>query len=186
MRLHAQLAQQSVFDLFPGYVLHMQDAAFGMTALFAKIKLAMSRNVTFIELHTEPCELADTFRPFGHNRAYDCFVTQTGSRFKRVTHVQFKRVLVAGHASDSSLRPSGVCVRALPFRYNSYRPVLRRFQCKTQASDTAADHHEVVFLHPKRILSIKRVFPKNTASASNEFGPTVSMGCKVSASTSPT
>src|SRR4030095_1045473 len=186
MRLHAQLAQQSVFDLFPGYVLHMPDPALGVTAIFSKIKLAMSRNITFIELQTELSQLADALRTLGHNRAHDCFVTQTGSRFKRVTHVQFKRVLVAGHASDSSLRPSGVCVRALPFRYNSYRPVLRRFQCKTQAGDTAADHHEVVFLHPKRILSSKRVCPKNTASASNEFGPTVSMRCKVSASTSST
>src|SRR4029450_9149721 len=121
MRLQAQLAQQSVFDLFPGYVLHMQDPALGVTALFAKIKLAMSRNVTFIELQTEPSQLADALRTFGHNRAYDCFVTQTGSRFKRVTHVQFKRVLVAGHASDSSLRPTGVCVRARTFRCKEYQ-----------------------------------------------------------------
>ena len=90
MRLSAQLAQQSVFDLFPGYVLHMQDPSLGMTALFAKIKLAMSRNVTFIELQTELSQLADALWTFGHNRTYDCFVTQTGSRFKRVSHVQFK------------------------------------------------------------------------------------------------
>src|SRR5882724_2724995 len=103
MRLSAQLAQQSVFDLFPGYVLHMQDPSLGMTALFAKIKLAMSRNVTFIELQTELSQLADALWTFGHNRTYDCFVTQTGSRFKRVTHMQFKRIFIARHAGDPAL-----------------------------------------------------------------------------------
>src|SRR5213076_1474514 len=43
-------------------------------------------------------------------------------------------------------------------------------------------HHDV-FLHPNLILSIKRVCPKNTATASNEFGLTVATGCKLSAST---
>src|SRR5213079_3359698 len=147
MRLSAQFTQQGVFDLFPGYVLHMQNSALGMTALFAKIKLAMARNLTFIELQTELSQLADALRTFGHNRAYDCFVTQTGSRFKRVTHVQFKRIFIARHAGNPALRRSGVCIGAFAFRYNSYRAVLCRFQCKTQAGDTAADHHEIVLLH---------------------------------------
>src|SRR5207244_10590394 len=90
MRLSAQFTQQGVFDLFPGYVSHMQNPALGMTALFAKIKLAMSRNLTFIELQTELSQLADALRTFSHNRAYDSFVTQTRSRFKRVTHVDRK------------------------------------------------------------------------------------------------
>src|SRR5882762_7824639 len=149
MRLSAQVAQQSVFNLFPGYVLHMQDPALGMTALLAKIKLAMSRNLTFIELQTELSQLVNALRTLGHNRAYDCFVTQTGSRFKRVAHVQFKRIFIARHAGYPALRPSGVCIGAFAFRYNSYRAVLCRFQCKTQAGDTAADHHEIVFLHSR-------------------------------------
>src|SRR4029077_3930552 len=147
MRLSAQFAQQGVFDLFSGYVLHMQNPALGMTALFAKIKLAMSGNLTFIELQTELSQLADALWTFGHNRAYDCFVTQTPARFKRFTHVQFKRIFIADHAGDPALRPSGVCVGAFAFRHNSYRAMLCRFQCKTQAGDTAADYHEIVFLH---------------------------------------
>src|SRR5438093_13020742 len=83
MRLSAQFTQQGVFDLFPGYVLHVQNPALGMTALFAKIKLAMSRNLAFIELQTELSQLADTLRTLSHNRAYDSFITQTRSRFKR-------------------------------------------------------------------------------------------------------
>src|SRR6266513_2201340 len=214
MRLSAQFTQQGVFDLFPGYVSHMKNPALGMTALFAKIKLAMSRNLTFIELQTELSQLADALRTFSHNRAYDSFVTQTRSRFKRVTHVQFKRIFIARHAGDPALRPSGVCVGALAFRHHSHRTVHCHFQRKTQAGNTAADHHEIVFLHdreaailpagtkcsntqielsrrdvflhPKRILSIRRVFPKNTATASNEFVLTVLIGRKVSASTSST
>src|ERR1700730_10490187 len=105
----------------------MQNPALGMTALFAKIRLAMSRNLPFIELQTELSQLADALRTFGHNRAYDWFVTQTRSRFERVTDVQFKRIFIARHAGDPALRPSGVCVGAFAFRHYCYRAVLCRF-----------------------------------------------------------
>src|ERR1041384_2811937 len=164
----------------------MQNAALGMTAFFTEIKLTMSGNLTLIELQTEFHQFADALRTFGHNRAHDALVTQPGASFERIAYMQLKRVFVARHAGDPTLCPGCICVGALAFRYNSYRSVICRFQCKTQASDTAANHHEIVFLHPNRILSIKRVFPKNTASASNEFGLTVSTCCKVSASTSST
>src|SRR4029077_8068906 len=106
----------------------MQNPALGMTTLFAKIKLAMSRNLTFIELQTELSQLADALRTFVHNRAYDCFVTETRSRFKRVTHVQFKRIFIARLAGDPALRPSGVCVGSFAFRHHTYRAVLCRLQ----------------------------------------------------------
>src|SRR6266849_8027266 len=105
----------------------MQDPTLGMTALLAKIKLAMSRNLTFIELQTEFYKFADALRTFGHNRAYDRLVTQADPGFKRVAHVQLKRIFIARHAGDPALRPSCVCVGAFAFRNNSYRPVLCRF-----------------------------------------------------------
>src|SRR6266511_1998879 len=157
-----------------------------MTAFFTEIKLTVSRNLTLIELQTELYELADAFRTFGHNCTHNHLVTQAGASFERIAHMQLERIFIARHTGDPALRPGGICVGAFAFRYNSYRSVLRRFQCKTQAGDTAANHHEIVFLHPNRILSIKRVLPKDTASASNEFGLTVSMGCKVSASATST
>src|SRR5437763_4000193 len=184
MCLAADLAQQSLLDLLPGCVSYMQHPALRVTALLAQIKLTMSQDQTFIELPPELCQHVDALRTFGHKCAHDRFVTETGAGLKRIAYVQLERVFIAGHARDSSLRPSGVCVGALAFRYHSHRTMLCRFQRKTDASNAAADHKEIVFLHASRILSIKRVLPKNTASASSEFGLTISTGCKVSASTS--
>src|SRR5438132_1112847 len=157
-----------------------------MTALFAKVKLAMSGNLTFIELQTEFHQFANPLWTFGDNRAHDRFVTQAGARFERIAHVQLERIFIARHAGDTTLRPGSVCIGALAFCDYNDRPMLCRFQCKTQAGDTAADHDEIVLLHPSWILSIKRVFPNTTASASNEFGLTGSTDCRVSSSTTST
>ena len=100
--------------------------------------------------------------------------------------MQLERILVARDAGDPALRPGRVRVGAFSLRDHGDRAMLRRFQGKAQPGNPAADHDEIVFLHGNRILSIKRVLPKNTASASNEFGLTDSIGCKVSASTRST
>src|SRR4029450_9380384 len=157
-----------------------------MLAFFTKIELTMSGNLTLIELQTEFHEIADAFRTFGDNCAHNRLVTQASASLECVAHVQLERIFIACYASDPTLRPGGIWVGALAFRYNGYRSVLCRFQCETQAGYTAANHHEIVFLHPNRILSIKRVLPKATASASSEFGLTVSTGCKVSESATST
>src|SRR5439155_11985322 len=147
MRLSAQLAQKRIFDLFPCYISYVQDPALGMTALFAKVKLAMSGNLTFIELQTEFYQFANPLRTFGDDRAHDRLVTQAGARFKRIAHVQLKRIFITRHTRNPALRPGSICVRTFAFRYNRDGPVLCRFQCKTQAGDTAADHDEIVLLH---------------------------------------
>ena len=90
MRLSAQLAQQSLLDLLPGYVLHMEHPALRVTALFAQVKLTMSRDFAFIKVQPEICQLADAFRTLGHNRADDRFVAQTRAGLKRIAHMQLK------------------------------------------------------------------------------------------------
>src|SRR6266702_7002223 len=120
-----------------------------MTAFFTEIKLTMSGNLTLIELQTEFYELADAFRTFGDNCAHNHLVTQASASFECVAHVQLERIFIACYAGDPTLRPGGICVGAFAFRYNSYRSMLCRFQCKTQAGDTAANHHEIVFFHSR-------------------------------------
>ncbi len=131
-------------------------------------------------------KLADSRRPFGHDRAHNVLVAKSRPRFERVAHMQIERIFVARDAGNAALRPRRIRIGAFAFRNHSHRAVLRRFQGKTQPRNAAADHDEIVFLHSKRMLSINRVLPKNTASASSEFGRTDSIGCKVSASTRPT
>src|SRR5436189_411613 len=83
-------------------------------------------------------------------------------------------------AFNAKLRPA----MPLPITTKSYSLIaVKRQSCllwlnaQTRRQDCL--HHDV-FVHAKRKLSIKRVFPKNTATASNEFGLTLSIGFKVS------
>src|SRR6266478_2768821 len=100
--------------------------------------------------------------------------------------MQLKGIFVARYAGDPALRPCRVRVRTFAFRDYCDRAVLCRLQCKAQPGNAAADHDEIVFPHVSRMLSIKRVLPKTTATASNDFGLTISIGWKLSASTSST
>src|SRR2546421_8099313 len=130
--------------------------------------------------------LQNPLRTFSHTRADVRFVTQPGAGLKRVAHVQLKVIFIACDAGNSALCPGGICVGPFAFCNDGYRTVPGRFQCKTETGDAAADHNKIVFLHPKRILSIKRVLPKNTANTSTEPGPAISTDCKVIASTTLT
>src|SRR5436190_24308886 len=62
MRLSPDLAQQSVLDLLPGHVPHMEDATLRVSALAAKIQFAMARDITFIELQPKFHQLSNSIR----------------------------------------------------------------------------------------------------------------------------
>src|SRR5207253_11404015 len=124
--------------------------AFGVAALCAQIMLTMAGDLSLVETRAELCQLADALRPFRHNRAHDRFVTKPCTGLKRVTHVQLKRIFVAGHARDSALRPRGVCLGGVAFRDDRYRAVLCRFQCKAETGDTAAYHDTRVFFQSSK------------------------------------
>ncbi len=186
MRLPTQLAQQNLLDLLAGHVLHMQDAPFGVTAFSPKIELAMTGNFAFVKLQSKIDKFMNSRRSFRHNRANNFLVAKPGAGFERVAHMQPEGIFVARHAGDPALRPRCVRVRAFAFCDHGHRAMLGRFQRKTEPGNATANHDEIVFLHPSRMLSIKRVWPKKTASASSEFGLRTSIGCKLSASTRST
>src|SRR5260370_39159916 len=100
--------------------------------------------------------------------------------------MKLERIFIARHTGDPALGPGRVGVRSLSFGDDRYRPLLRPFERKAKPGNPAADNDKIIFLHDKRMLSINRVFPKLTASASSEFGLTNLIGSKVSASTSST
>src|SRR6266849_4961178 len=157
-----------------------------MTRFPPEIELAVPGDFALVKAQAKIDKFADSHRTLGDDRADDFFFAEAGADIERVAHVQLKRILLARHAGDPALRPGRVRVCAFAFCNDSYRAMLRHLQGKAQSSDAAADHDEIVFLHGSRMLSIKRVLPKKTASASNEFGLTTSIGCKFSASTRST
>src|SRR4051794_22029138 len=131
-----------------------------MPAFTAEIEFAMPGNFALVESHSQRDQILNSFRRFGDDCPDDLFVTQSRARSERIALVQLERIFVSGHAADSALRPSRVRVRPSPFRNDSDRTVFCRFQSKAEPGNSAADNDEIVFLHGKEILSIKRVFPK--------------------------
>src|SRR5438876_9536866 len=85
-----EFAQQSLLDFLPGCVLHMQHAPLRVTALFAQIKLAMTRDFPLIELHAERRELPDSLRSLGHYRPDHRFVTKPRASLECISHVQLE------------------------------------------------------------------------------------------------
>src|SRR5438105_12095681 len=154
-----------------------------MTALAPQIRLAMSGDLAIIEMQPKLDQLLNPLRTFHHNGSHSRFVTQIRACFESVLHMKFERIFITRHASDSTLRPRGVGVGSLALRNHGDRTMHRRLQSKRQPGNATADHDEVVFLHGSRILSIKRVCPKETARAMSELGCTNSRGCNVYAST---
>src|SRR6266516_1870244 len=59
MRLPAELAQQSVLDLFSRHVPHMQHPTLRVAALLAEIEFAMARDLALIELQPKFHQLSD-------------------------------------------------------------------------------------------------------------------------------
>jgi hypothetical protein len=90
VRRSSQRSQELVFDLAPGYVLNMQHSPLRVSALTAKVELAMAGHIAFIEMHANVHQLVNCFRPFRHDRTHDFFVTKSGTGFERVAHVQLK------------------------------------------------------------------------------------------------
>src|SRR6266852_2500057 len=100
MRLTLEFAQQCVLDFFSSYILHMKDSPLRMSAFAAKIKFAMAGDLPLIELDAEIDKFIDPLWRFRNNGPDHVFVAQARARFKRVTHMKLKRILIAGHTSD--------------------------------------------------------------------------------------
>src|ERR1700730_11116073 len=123
-----------------------------MPAFASKIELAMTGNFALIDVHSELDQILNSRRRFGHDRADDSLITQSGAGFERVPNVKLEGIFVARHTSDSALGPRRVRVRPFALGNNSDRTVPGRFQGKAQTGNPPADYDEIVFLHPNKIL----------------------------------
>src|SRR5438477_6380961 len=155
-----------------------------MPALASQFRFATSSNFAIVEMQSDLHQFPDAFRTFHDNCPHRRFVAEPCTGFERVANVKLEGIFIARHARDSTLRPGRVRIGPLPFRDHRDRAVFRRLERKRQPRDAAADDDEIVFLHGRRMLSISRVCPKKTASATSEFGWTKSIGCNVSGFTS--
>ena len=158
------------------------------------------RDFPLVEVHAQRDQFADAGRPVADDGAHGFLVAQARAGFERVLDVRFEGVLAAPHARHAALRPRGARIRRSAFGDDRHPPVRRRLEREGQARHAAADHDEIETLHRRKFtsfgtavdafggfttrLSINRVRPKNTASASNVgFVDPAFTGCRSSAST---
>ena len=105
----SDLRDERVFDFAPSGVPEMEDAALGVSAFTTEVELVVSIAVfPLVELHTKIHELRDAFRTLGDDFSDCILMAQARSRIERVSDMEFKRILIAHHASDASLCPRGV------------------------------------------------------------------------------
>src|SRR4051794_11177741 len=181
--MSGQLPQKDLLDLLPRDILDVKNPPLRVPAFAAKIELAMAGDVALIEVQSKLDQLADAVRPFCDDRPNDRFIAKSRSRCQCVTHMQLERIFATCYARNASLGPGRIAVAPLAFCDDRHRSMPGGFPGKTEPGNAAADDDEIVVFHGRRILSISRVFPKKTATASTASEVIWSTGCKVSAST---
>src|SRR4051812_5430652 len=142
-----------------------------MTAFAAQVGFAVPCDLAIVKVESELDQFPDAGRPFHDDRAHGCLVAESGAGLECIGDMEREGIFVAGHAGDPALRPGRVRICALAFGDNGDRSLFRRLKGKSQPGDAAADHDEIVLLHENRRLSIRRVCPKNAATAMSESGP---------------
>ena len=162
-----------VLDLAPGHVLHMQARAAssvrprGQDRARDGRKRRVHRNARRASISSLNSRPALPSRSCG--RLFSSH--KPGAGFERIAHVKLKRIFVARHTGDPSLRPCRVGVGPLRFVITATEPCCAAFRAKLKPGDPAPDHHEIVnSSHFSRRLSISRVLPMKTASAMTALG----------------
>ncbi len=114
-----------------------------MATLFPEVEFPRAMrfgNFAFGKLHAQLNQLGDPGGPLFDDRADDVFLAQPGARFKRIAHVQLKRILLAGDRRNASLGIIGVRFGAVLFGDDRNAPVSGNFQSERKSSDATAQN----------------------------------------------
>ena len=105
--------EQRFFDRLARHVLHVENSALGVPALFAE------GNASVVELregHPAQGQFLDGGRTVAQDLAHRAFVAEPVARIERVGHVHFDVVGLRGHRGDAALGVVGVGLRRILFR----------------------------------------------------------------------
>ena len=167
-RMLGNLSQQCLLDGHAGGVLKMEDPAFRVPTLLAEVELVVAVRLAPVKMHPEPDEFGDPFWPAGDNRPDGILVAEPCPCGQGILDMEIERILPAGDAGDTALRPCGVRVRPAPFGDQGDTAFFGGFQGETQPGNAAANDDEIKFFHGRTgsaTLSMRRAFPRKTAAA---------------------
>ena len=164
--LSRDCAEQGPLDFAPGHIFGVENAAFGMAALLAEIKLLHpvgARHLPLREAHTKLDELGNPRRPLFNDRADHLFLTQASPGFQSVAHVHLEGILLAGHGGDPALGIVGVGFGAVLLRNDCHPAARRHIQSKGEPGNAAAENQEIEMTRAAhgRILAKNRLMSRN-------------------------
>ena len=142
--------EQGAFDLAAGDILGVENAAFGVAALFAQVEFARAvgtGDFAFGELHAQFNQFGDPGRAFLDNRAHDLLFAKAGAGLEGIADVQFERVFLAGDGGDAALGIIGVRFGAILFGDDGDASARRHLQGEGKPRDTAAQDQKIELFH---------------------------------------
>ena len=176
-RVGGDFFQQCALDFASGGVLKMQDAALRVAALAAEVELLPAVAVfAVIEVDAEFHEFGNAGGSLGDDGANDIRVAKPGSGLEGVADVEFERILVAHHAGNPALGPSGVGVRRSALGDKRDTALVGGLQSERESGDAAAEDDEIEVAH-----FLGGEFPGREGNVVDESGATqVDRGAKAS------
>ena len=187
-RMVGNALDQRALDLETGGVLKMQHPPLGVSALLAQIEFPLAVcAVPLIKLHAEFHQAGNAFGSLGDDSADGLFIAQSRPGHQSVPDMKIEGIFLADHASHSALSPGRVGIHRAALCHQGHGTLLSRFERIGKSGDSAADNDKIEFSHERvdtAILSINRVAPRKTATASRIGRTRFFAGSRVSASTS--
>ena len=109
LRLLDNRIEQTLLDLAACRVVIMEDTPLGVSAFLTQIQLLLAAlQNSFIKVDSDPHEFPDGGGAFGYDRPNGFLITKTGTCDQGVFYMKVERILSAGDAGDTALRPGGV------------------------------------------------------------------------------
>ena len=110
------------------------------------------QRVALGKFHAQLNQFRNTRRTVLDDGADNVFLAQARARCERVTHVQLKRILLAGHCGNAALRVIRVRLRTVLLGDDGHAPARRDLQREGQPRETAAENEKIKLFHASRKL----------------------------------
>ena len=177
-------SKQCRLDFVTGEIVHVEDTPFRVATFATEIQFAMPFDIALVEVQPKLHQFSHSLGTFPDHRLDRSWSSQSPApAVERVANVKLEGIFTARYAGHAALGPRGVGIHAFALGHNRNTPVPGRFDRKGQTGNAAADNDEIELFHPRRTLSIRRVLPKKTATASSDRDSIVRHGCRSSALT---
>ena len=145
--------QEGALDFASGYILGVQDAAFGMAAFASEVKLVaavFAGCLAFGELHAHFDQFSDAGGAFFDDRADDVLPTEACAGGQGIPDMEREGILLAGDGGNAALGIVRIGFGAVFLGDDGHASVGGNLKRKSQSGNAAAKYEEVKWFHRTR------------------------------------